>query len=213
MLFQLICPASAQQLEWRLVHDSDEVKIYARDVAGSNVNEFRARTEIRTSLAALVALLDDTPSYTSWLDSCTAATLFKEIAPTERITYFQMQMPFFAKRDLIVHSTVTQESTSGIVTVQMENAGGLVPERAGHVRIKQFRGYWQFIPLNDGSKRVIYQIYLTPGGPLSNWGFIVNPRLRNQIHHTLLNLREAVKHPRYREAKYEGLREIGPWKN
>ncbi len=64
--------------------------------------------------------------------------------------------------------------------------------------------------MENGFKRVVYQLYLTPGGRLNNLGFLVNPLLQNQLYRTLLNMRNIVKIARYQQARYEGLMEDKP---
>ena len=56
---------------WQLeAHDEDrDIKVFTREVAGSELNEFKGVTHIKTDLNAFVALLKDDPQATRWMNN------------------------------------------------------------------------------------------------------------------------------------------------
>ncbi len=202
--------AMSQGSDWTLVRDHNGITIHAREVANSRIKEFRGSIHIKTSLSALAALLRDIPSYPAWVEDCIASGVLEQVSLTERIIYVQTKVRLLRKRDAVVHSMMSQDPKTGILTILLEGVPDFISKKRRHIRVTEFKGYWQFIPMENGFKRVVYQLYLTPGGRLNNLGSLVNPLLQNQLYRTLLNMRNIVKKARYQQARYEGLMEGKP---
>ncbi len=199
----------SQGSDWTLVRDHNGITIHAREVANSRIKEFRGSIHIKTSLGALAALLRDVPSYPVWVEDCIASGVLEQVSLTERIIYVQTKVPLSRKRDAVVHSMISQDPKTGILTILLEGVPDFIPKKRRHVRVTELKGYWQFIPMENGFKRVVYQLYLTPGGRLNNLGFLVNPLLQNQLYRTLFNMRNIVKKARYQQARYFGPQQRG----
>lgn len=57
--------------------------------------------------------------------------------------------------------------------------------------LKDFRGYWEILPKNDGAKtEVVYSMYVDPGIPVPQW--LVRAGVREELPRTLMAMRERV---------------------
>jgi hypothetical protein len=131
---------------------------------GGNI-EFKGITSINTSLASIVALFDDAGSMHKWLYRTEKFVVLKEVSNKEDYVYSIHNMPFpFSKRDSIVHTTITQDPKSLLLTIRGKAKPDYLPEKRGFVRVREVESFWSFEPQNGGNVRVIFQGYGDPGG-------------------------------------------------
>jgi hypothetical protein len=176
------------------------VEVATRPTAGSSLDEFRAQTDVKTSLASLVALVDDAAHFPAWIADCDEARIVAgATTPQDHTAYFVSHAPFpFENRDIVVHVTESQDPGTKAVTIRMKGTPNAFPAQAGRVRVPIFEGSWTFSPLADGVVHVVYQVKSEPGGSIPGW--LASATVTDGPLKTLANLREAVKAPAYKNA-------------
>ena len=195
-------PPSAFKLEI----DKDNIKVFTRVHEGATLKEFKGVVTIRTSLSALVALMDDTNSYTNWMHDCVKSALVEHPNPSERTTYIVNDAPWpVSQRDMFIYSRTTQNKETKMVTIALEGRATFRPEIKGYVRVTTLKGSWRFTPLKKGLIEVTYQVYSDPGGSLPQ--ILANSTVVDIPYHTLKNMRTFVQQERYQKAKYKEIME------
>lgn len=191
---------------WELSQDEQGIKIYTQEFPGSSIREFRAEMTVKSSLASLIASLDDVASYKDWQFNCQGARILREVNPVERYTYVTNGAPWpVGNRDMVIHSVLKQDPRSGIVTIYLENVPGYLPPQPDFVRINQLTGIWQFIPKGGGLVTVIYQLHVDPGGSVPST--FINSSLTKNPFGTLSKMREILTRDKYAKAKYPNIQE------
>lgn len=191
---------------FKLTVEKDGIQVFTREVEGSNLKEFRGSMKIRTSLASLVALMQDTEAYPTWVHNCRAAKVISETNFFEQITWRHMKTPWpVSDRDSVTFSRLTQEAKSGIVTYELEARPHAYPVQPGVVRIPAQKGFWRFTPEAEGYVTVVFQLHLDPGGALPT--ALANASAKDLPFKTLQNLRRVIVAEKYRSAKFAQIKE------
>jgi hypothetical protein len=203
------CPGvwAQEKTVWGLEKDVNRIQCYTRTVKGSNFKEFKAVTEIQSTLSGLVALVADMQNAPEWIDTCIEGRLLKQIAVNETMTYSVNEAPWpVSDRDTVVHNRVSQDSVTRRVTITMEGKPTFIPDTPDRLRIKHLIGFWQFTPKPNGIVSIHYQVHCEPGGHLPSW--LVNAAVVDQPYKTLLNMRTYVLKKRYQHQRYPFIKEV-----
>lgn len=192
---------------FELSKDKNGVKVYTRAIAGSSLKEFKGVTSIKTSLTSLVALMDDTDSYTQWMHNVRGAKLVQKINQHERISWTTIHAPWpVSDRDTVTYSKIVQDAKTKTITIYLKGAPDKYPKQSGKVRVPALKGFWQFIPNKSGYVTVIYQLHSDPGGSIPDT--IANATVTDIPYHTLLNMRKTVQGAKYQNAKIAEVKEL-----
>lgn len=204
---QALPAGAAGENGWKLKKKSAGIEVYARDVAGSKLQEFRAVMYVRdTRLSSLIAVFDDTESYPLWMFNCYEAKVLKKKGLQERITYTATDAPWPVwDRDLVAQSFITQDQKSLAVTIRVAGIADYIPPREKRIRVPKMSGLWTFMPAEPGVIMVVYQQHNEPGGTVPPG--LVNMAVVDLPFNTLLKLREIVKGEKYAKAVYPQIRE------
>jgi len=193
--------------EFSLEKDKNGVKVYTRKIEGSALKEFKGVTAIKTSLTSLVAVMDDTDSYTRWLHEVTQAKLLKAMNLKERITYTVIHAPWpVSDRDTATYSKISQHPKTKAVTILLQGQPNAYPLQPGKVRVPALKGFWQFIPSSSGWVTVVYQVHSEPGGSIPD--AIANATAIDIPYNTLLKLHSIVKEEKFQNAKIPDVQEL-----
>ena len=204
---------------WKSIKKKGGIEVFSRKVKDLDFKEFKGITRINASLASLLALMNDTPAYTSWLHFCKDAKLISQASKTERylyLVYDVSRVPRVKDRDVIIRSRVFQDPDNGAINIKLERATsdeltdiiepGFIM-KAGSVRVRGLKASWMFTPVEDGYTHVIYQVYVDPA-PSKSIRWRVNPTIEKLAYKTLKNMRNIVNKAKYKEADPEIIKEI-----
>lgn len=162
--------------------------LHKREIAGSSLKEYRAETSIKTSLNALLAVLDDASNHKQWLYDCTESKRLKTVNVFEGYNYYIQHTPWpLTNRDMITKYKVTQDAVTKAITIQLTGSKDYIPE-TDNVRVPKLNGFWQFIPQSNKEIKVIYQLHSEPGGSVS--ASLANAFVVDIPFNTILNLKE-----------------------
>jgi len=201
--------------EWRLVKESKDIKVYTREVEGSDFLEFRGETVVKGTIAALIAILYDTQNCPGWLHECSFGMTLEEVTFEENYIFEIYDLTFpVSDRGVILHSKLSWYGDSAILeTYEVQTfCDGSSRSRCQEVRrlevtpIKYSRGAYTFKALDENTTEVIWQQHVEPGGNIPTW--LVNTMVVDLPYETLLKLQILVTDARYREMTEKKLREM-----
>jgi len=191
-----ILPIWAGQNPWQTVKEKEGIIVKTRAVEGSGFKEFQGVTYVRASLASLIALLSDTSAYTQWMPNCIEAYQVKRTSAYENFIYTLRKAPWpVANRDMVIHTVTTRNKNDHSILIRMAGAPGLVPEKAGTVRVDKLAGFWKLTPRGD-TVEIIYQVHADLGGNVPEW--LANSTSVDQPYKVLSNIRQLVTADKYR---------------
>lgn len=200
----------AQPGEWKLEKDDakKDIKVFTREVPGSELKEFRGVTHIKAPVSAFVALLKDPAQATSWMHNVKKFDSVQNISDLEHVVYIINDTPWpVTNRDAYVRSTFTQNPETFAVTVTLQGEAGFGAKNKDLIRMPAMSGAWTFAPQKDGLVEVTYQVHANPGGSLPNW--LVNAIVVDTPYNTLANLQQKVVDQKYLKASFAYIKEPG----
>jgi len=200
----LAAPATARATEtkdggsWQQIKQSDGITVWRHVVEGSPLKEFRGRGTVDAPVAAILAVFNDVPHATEWMDSCNGSRVVENGSDTEKVVYNRTHAPWpVADRDAVLHNVARFDEAARKVELDFWSVDDAkAPPVKGVVRMPFLRGHWILWPSADGrTTRVEYQVHANPGGALPNW--LVNYVSRDLPFKTIEGLRAQVKRRHY----------------
>jgi hypothetical protein len=180
--------------DWKLEKDKDGIKIYTRYLGGSDYKEVKTQLIVKSTLAGVVKVLNDVPSFTQWAYNCKVSKLLKSIGSAEYYAYCLYSVPWPADdRDEITHSVMTQDPLTKVITIKRNGEKGFIPECSGIVRIKSVNATITVKPLNNGDEQITFQVLMDPGGIVP--AFIVNMFIANAPYVSFMNFKKILSLP------------------
>lgn len=190
-LLSLNCFADKDTEGWELAKDKSGIKIYTRSVVGSKINEFKAITEMETSVDKLVELYLIVDKCTLWLPDCETSRVVNKVSDKEFTVYRRVANPWPIKdRDYVLWFNVGEKNEAGEVDIQFNDIKNILPEEKCCVRMDMVKGFWKFTPSTAGKVIVTYQYHCNPGGGLSPG--LINAALPDLPVETLTNIKKMI---------------------
>ena len=185
---------------WQQIKQADGITVYRHVVEGSPLKEFRGRGTVDAPVAAILAVFNDVPHATEWMDSCNGSRSVADIGDSEKVVYNRTHAPWpVADRDAVLHNVARFDAAEHRVELDFWSVDDAKePPVKGVVRMPYLRGHWILWPSTDGqTTRVEYQVHANPGGALPTW--LVNYVSRDLPWKTIEGLRAQVKRRHYPE--------------
>lgn len=192
--------------DWELIRDDDTIRLFARSVPGSPIRELKGVTTVRSSLAGLVALLQDAEANDEWIYHSGGVKVLQQISEREALVYAVTEAPWpIADRDAVIRFALTQNPRTLAITITMSAHPDYLPVQPPHVRMPVFQGFWLLQPRREGLIEVVCQLHAEPGGNLPIW--LANPAAERAAYQTLVNLRTMIAKPEYQNARLGFIKE------
>jgi hypothetical protein len=205
MLFFTALIAHAQTFDWKKASEKEGIVVYTSSVKGSSLKAYRAETEVRSTLSALVALITDVENFSNWMPRTANPKLIKGTRENY-IYYIETPAPWpVQNRDAVSEVTVKQDSKTLKVRIDFQSTTGHVPPREGFLRIPHSKGLWELTPRPNGLVRIVYQAHADPGGQIPAW--LSNQVVTETPFEALKNLRIEVAKSTYAQARLPFIRE------
>jgi hypothetical protein len=199
----VISVKSYSQAEWELKKEDDGIKVYTREVEGSDIRAFKAEAIMDGKLSAFVGVLQDIHAYTDWFSNVAEVQLI-EINDTFHVHSSVTSAPWpVSDRYGVFSNTYSQRYDHKTVTVKVKALDGYIGEMDGKVRILDATGSWTFHPVGYNKVEVTFTMHAEPGGNIPNW--VANMFLVDGPMKDFKNLREQVALPQYQNKKFEFL--------
>jgi len=195
------CKLYAEE-EWEKAKEKNGVVVYTRIPEGSEVKEFKAITEIETSLSSLVAAISDIDSLSKWYKNTGETKILRNIHDRKQIYYYEVLVPFpFKNRDMVQEIELQQDAKSKVVTATISNVLDYEVQSKGRVRMPIAQGSWKLTPLGNNKVSVEHQYLADPGGSIPKK--IVNMLIVGGPYSSLIKLKGFIKTEKYQNARYD----------
>ena len=189
-LLALVGAGTAFSDEWSLTRSGEEMWVYTRDRAGSDIKEVRLEMLVDAPIAAINAVLDDAARQPEWVYKCVEARDLGGDIATGWHYYSRIDMPWpLEDRDVVARVV------GGLVGDTYTSTSTAAPTRAPHVegcvRLTDFDVRTEYRATEDGRTRVTYQLHSEPGGNVPSW--LVNLFVDRGPVETMTRLRSLVE--------------------
>lgn len=169
----------ADEAKWKLSADGD-VKVYAREHAGSEVREMKAVGLIDAAPAEVWKVIRDYDGYTKNMPYTVEARVLSRSEGDKNILFYsRLETPLVSSRDYIIDLKDESDWKDGAGFMKVswvaapKEVDAQAPEKKDVVRVRINDGYWLLEPREDGKKTfATYYVYTSPGGSIPS--FIAN---------------------------------------
>jgi hypothetical protein len=201
--------AQAETSAWELEKEDEDIKlkVFTREIDGSNLKEFKGEMLVETEMTTLAALLLDGQSAPKWMHQCEKFEVVEQIDPLSAVVYFINGAPWpVSDRDAVISSSMSQDPETLVVTINVTALPDRLPEDDDYVRIPRMAGFWSFTPADNGQILVRYQVHAEPGGSLPDW--LANSVVVDTPYHTMSNMTEMLKKEKYQQAEIPMIKNV-----
>jgi hypothetical protein len=203
-LVPLILLADAPR--WEIAAEPDGMKVYRRQVEGSDVREMKAIGLISATPREVFDVIQDLENYPKQMPfTAEAKVLSRSEGDKDVLFYSRLNTPMVDERDYIIALKDESDWKEGkgfykvSWTAAAKEQDTLMPEKKDVVRVRVNNGYWLLEPREDGKKTfATYYVYTVPGGSIPT--FIINqangmavPKVFEAIKKTVIDKRAAKK--------------------
>jgi hypothetical protein len=161
-------PITAQP--WELVKEQDGIKIYTRNEAGKSLKSYKGTAMIKAPAARVFAMIEDV-HHTEWWDpkiSEIKVLAYEKNKSARYYLVFDSPWPV-DNRDLCVDVTVKSDPAKNSYTVKSVPLTGVIPEKEGKVRIKNYAQTWTITSAGPNESNVVVEGFVDPGGSIPSW--------------------------------------------
>lgn len=189
---------------WHLDKEKNGIKVFTREVKGSDFLEFKGVVEVNASVDAVVAFLYDIPRTAEWIHDCDFGMTLEEVSFENNYIYQTFDLPFpVSNRSLILHSilTYTKEGARLDSMAASDFCDSRETKRCRRVKkekmlqITKSKGSYRLIVEGKNKTKIIWQLHTEPGGYIPTW--LANAMVLDLPFYSLDKLREMVREPRY----------------
>jgi hypothetical protein len=185
---------------WILKNDKDNVKVFYRKT--TDIHEVKLTASIKTTVPGLVQLLSEVDLYPSWGYKVAYSKLLEKVSDTEMYYYSRIDFPWpLQDRDLIMHTKLTQDPVTKIVTATSTAAPDYLPVNKDLERIRVANTKWTIIGNLNGWTYVEYYIYSSPGGNIPDWA--INLAIDVGPRETIKGIKKLIPAPKYQDAELD----------
>lgn len=191
------------QADWELKKDKDGIKVYLRDVEGSDIQEYKAVAILEGKISSFIAVMKDVNAYPELYKHTKEVKLISE-NDTFHVHYMATNTPWPVKdRDAVYSSTYSQHYNTKLVRIDMKIEQGYMEPNDDYVRMDKADGFWLFDQVDPNRVEVVYQMHAEPGGSIPNW--VVNMFLVDTPIEDIEMLQERALLEKYQNQKFDFL--------
>ena len=153
---------------WKLEKDKDGIKVWTRKQANSNLKEYKGIMVIPTSIDKLVTFFKNYKLFEKWMYKADEGSvkLIKKVSDNDYYIRMTLSAPLIKSRESITHYVINAPDAKGIVYVNLETFPDMIPLNDSYVRVPKMKGYWKFVPLENGKIEITHQAPIVAGGSL-----------------------------------------------
>lgn len=192
--------------EWRLKRNTQGIKVFVRDVTGSNLKELKIETSFDASLDEVYAAVQDANNYKNWVYRLTSSRALKDVSVWESYDYYLIDFPWpMDDRDMITHSVATQDAKSKVLTIQTSSSPNYLGTNPDIVRIRKHSNKWVLKPVAPNKVELVYTLQSDPGGAIPDW--VINMAIDNGPFQSMSSFRKLVQNGTYKGRKLDYLQD------
>lgn len=170
IFFSLMLSCSMEAQSWDFIKEKEGIKIYTRVEAGKSLKSYRAITDINAPAEKIFTLMEDIKN-TDWWDKKLTEIKVLLYEKNKRAQYYMIyDLPWpVPDRDLCVDVSITTDTVTGECRINAVALNGVIPERKGLVRIKDYRQTWTLTPAGKEMTHVVLEGFVDPAGNIPKW--------------------------------------------
>ena len=161
-------PASSNDdAGWKQVKDRSDIKVYTRDVPGSDIDEFKGVGIVDARLEVLATIMRDVSASKYWMANTEHAEKIKQLEGEDMIVLNITRLPWPLKlRESLVLITVRMDYNKGYANIDMQgiNDTNLRPVSKTYVRMKYVHASVILEYIDREHTCVTYTARIDPGG-------------------------------------------------
>jgi len=166
------------------------IKVFVRDVLDSKYKEFKAVTQVKSTLGGVVSLLADSDNTHNWIDNMRSNKVLKRSGSTSISYSVTHSKGIISARDNIVQSSLDQDWDTNAVTIAFKGRPDYLPEVDGVVRVPYVNGKYVLTPKANGWVEVVFQVHVNPGGRIP--AFLYNLAIAKSPLNTLAGMHQQM---------------------
>lgn len=207
LLSQSFAFAQSKNTEWKLKKEVDDLQIFVRKSATSDLKEIKVRYIANASLSNIVAILKDVPAFTEWIFNCSEARVLERVSDTETIYYSRIAFPFpMSDRDFIAKSKLWQDVKTKEIFIKVTGDYHYLPVKKDLVRLPKLVINWHITPITSHKTIVEYHLVSAPGGSIPDWA--TNMAIDKGPTNSMKNFKDMLSKNKYRNAKLAYIKEL-----
>ena len=161
-------PASSNDdAGWKEVKNHSGIKVYTRNVPGSDIDEFKGVGVVDARLEVLASILRDVSASQYWMANTEHAEEIKKLEGEGMIVLNITRLPWPLKlREALVRITVRMDYSKGYANIDMQgiNDPDLKPVSGNYVRMRYVHASVILEYIDREHTRVTYTARIDPGG-------------------------------------------------
>jgi hypothetical protein len=171
LLLHLAVTIDLNAQSWNFVKEKNGVKVYTRNAENSSFKCFKGETVFHSTMAQLSYYIGNVKNLGWWEKNVKELNVIQSEPGKHVIYYLVYHVPWpFNDRDLCVEVNIRYDTLKGEKTVYAKPLAGVVPERKGIVRIKNYWQKWTLqVMTNDQTVLGRLEGFVDPAGDIPSW--------------------------------------------
>jgi hypothetical protein len=180
----------ASAAAWEKIDDENGIKVFRKDVPGSQLVAFRGEAMISAPLEKLLWVLADNAHRTDWVDRLKKSVVLATSGRYEFIVYQHFGLPFpISDRDYVYRGRATRDQ-HGVVTLAIASVTHPKAPATIGVRANLIGSRYVLTPKGPDKTYVVVEVHTDPKGAIPTW--LVNLIQKSWPMKTLKGLRAQV---------------------
>jgi hypothetical protein len=209
LFFLISFSAYSENTAWVLEQEAEDLnlKIFTREVEGSDYKEFKGEMLVKAQLTTIAALLSDFDAAPKWMYECRKFELLERIDEQSVVIHFINATPWpVSDRDAVVVSVMSQDPETLAFKIEINAINDRLPENDDYVRISYMTGLWLFEPAENGQVLITYQVHAESGGSLPDW--LANSVVVDMPYYTMTNMADMLKLEKYQQVEVHNIKNV-----
>lgn len=183
---------SALAAEWELSVDSDGIKVWTRERAGSKYKEAKGEAIIPAPPAKVFSVIVSAETCKEWVFGCVNSYVIERPRPQDGVVYMRTNNLWpVSDRDAVFLAETSYDDKNQIYRAKLTQKSEVLPPIDGVVRIESMVGSWDVYPDSQTQSKVVFWSHVEPGGLLP--AALVNLALSNLHKNSLKSLRKFLQ--------------------
>lgn len=178
------------QSNWELAKEENDIRIFVRPKEGSSIKEYKAVTNINTSLTNLVHKLTNGNALKNWNYKTSESKLLTKESDSVYIVYMYNDFPWPVKNRDHISKLKVITLNENTIKIEITSEANRVPKKEGIIRVRKFSGFW-LLEKTENTIKVTQQMHGEPGGYLPS--FLINSTLIKAPYYTLEKLKNQLE--------------------
>ncbi|MFK7808773.1 MAG: START domain-containing protein [Saprospiraceae bacterium] len=195
---------NAQDNPWKLKAEKEGITIYSRSVDHSRIKELKMTTSVKTTLGALITILDDVTRYPEWMYGCKGGEQVN--SEKESVPFYMTTIQFpkpLSWRVMFSRNIIEQDPISKAVTLKTVAVKNDDFDNDDFVVMEDIYSSWKLTPTENGEIQIESYLFCDPSGNIPFW--LVNSLLDRGPLKTIQRLMKRLKEEEFADAKVEGI--------